>query len=67
MALELKHIIETNLVRISHHCISHSYHFNSHLKRLYISNKTERFSYKGGLVCVGIHISSVEKKSWLEL
>ena len=32
-------------------------HFNSHLKQLYISNKTEHFSCKGGcVVCVGVHV-----------
>ena len=28
----------------------------SYLKQLYMSNKTERFSYKGGYGCVGVHI-----------
>ena len=32
MALELKHVVETNLIRVSYHCISHSFHFNSYLK-----------------------------------
>ena len=33
------------------------FHFYSHLKQLYMSNKTERFSYKVGVVCMGMHIS----------
>ena len=44
----LKCVVETNLIRVSYHCISRSFHFNSYLKQLYISNKTERFSYKSG-------------------
>ena len=38
--------------------ISHFIHFNSSLKRLYISNKMERFSSKGG--CGGHERASVE-------
>ena len=36
-------------------------HCNSHLKQLYLSNKTQRFSYKGipvGMVDVDVRISS---------
>ena len=34
-------------------------HFNSYLKQMYVSNKavTECFSYKVGVVYVGVHIS----------
>ena len=43
-------------------------HFNSCLKQLCRSNKTERFSYKGGVVHVGIIcILRSLKKSWLGL
>ena len=45
VALELKRVVETNLIRVSYHCIGHSLHFNSYLKQLYTSNKTERFTY----------------------
>ena len=38
--------------KVSYHCISHCFHFKSSVKQLYISNKTECFSYKGGY---GIH------------
>ena len=31
-------------------------HFNSYLKQMYINNKTEWFSYKVGVVYVGVHI-----------
>ena len=48
MVLELKCVIETNLIRVSYRCKSHSFHFNSYLKQVYISNKTECFNYKGG-------------------
>ena len=44
-------IIETNLIRVGLHCISCYFHFNGYLK-LYISNKTEHFSYKDGC---GVH------------
>ena len=52
LALALMHIIETKLqvIRVSYvqHCITSCFHFSSHLKQLYISNKTDHFSYKGG-------------------
>ena len=48
MALELKDIIETNLIRVSYCYISYYFHFNIPFKQLYTSNKTEHFSYKGG-------------------
>ena len=49
MALELKCVIEINLIRVSFRCISRSFHFNNYFKQLYISNKTECFSYKVGV------------------
>ena len=51
-------------VRVSYHCtLSHSFHFNSHLKQLYISNKMEQFSYKGVcVVYIGIHVL----RHWIE-
>ena len=58
VALEPKRVVETNLIRVSYYCISHFIHFNSSLKKLYISNKTERFSCKGG--CGGHERASVE-------
>ena len=36
--------------------------FNSHLKQLYISNKTEHFSYKDGYGTLGVHISKCLKE-----
>ena len=39
----------------------------SHLKQPPISNKTKRFSYKGGCgVCVGVHVSRhlKEERAW---
>ena len=39
VALELKHVIETNLITLSWHFISCYFHFSSHLKQLYVSNK----------------------------
>ena len=37
------------------------FHFSNHLKQLYISNRMERFSYKGGC---GICVSRYLKNSW---
>ena len=48
MALELKRIIKTNLIRESYYCINHYFHFNILFKQLYTSSKTECFSYKSG-------------------
>ena len=45
--LEVKYVLETNLTRVSYYCISYSFHFNTHLTQLYISNKMECFNYKG--------------------
>ena len=54
VALELNHVVEINLIRVSYHFISYSFHLNSDLKQLYISNKTEHFSYKSGygMTCI---------------
>ena len=54
MALELKHVVKTNLIRISYHCKSRSFHFISYLKELYTSDKTEHFSNKSesGMMCI---------------
>ena len=41
-------IEETSLITVSIHCISCSFHFNTYLKQLYISKKTEHFSNKSG-------------------
>ena len=46
--LRVKCVIETNLIRVSYHCISHYFHFNISFKQLYTSNKMERLNYKGG-------------------
>ena len=68
VALELKHIIETNLIRVSHRCINRYFHFSSCFKQLYKSNKTEHFNYKGGCNVSGhVCLSCNEKKSWLRL
>ena len=58
VALELQCVIETNLIRISYHCISYYFHFNIPFKWLYTSNKVEHFSYKGG--CRGRERMSIE-------
>ena len=43
----LMFVIEANLIRLIQHCTCHYFYFNSQLKQLYISNKTEHFGYKG--------------------
>ena len=64
VALELKLVVETNLIRVSYHCISHSFHFKSHLKQLYLSNKTEHLSYKIGCGVYGCRsMKTLYKKS----
>ena len=64
VALELESIIDSNVMRISCHCKAR--YFNSHFKQLYISNNTERFSYKGGCGVAHIEVFKI-KKSWLWL
>ena len=60
VVLELKCVIETNPIRVSYHCIS----YNSFLKQLYISNKTEHFSYKSGYGLT--HIETFKKElAWV--
>ena len=63
VALELKHLIETNLIRISYHCISHYFNCNYHLNcGTYVSKKTKPSVAKMGLVNVGIeHMSRLLK------
>ena len=56
MVFELKHVIETNLIRVSYCCISHSFHFNSHIKPLYISKRQSASVIKVGVAYMGIHI-----------
>ena len=54
--LKLKCVIDTNLIRPQQLSTSHYFHFNSHLKQLHISNKTEYFSYKGMCGICGCHM-----------
>ena len=46
VTLELKFVVESNLIRVSYHCISRYFYFNSYFKQLYTSNKMEWFNYK---------------------
>ena len=60
MALELKQVVETNLIRVRYHCISCYLHFNIPFKNRYTqaTKCIEHFSYKGRCsVRVGLHIS----------
>ena len=48
VALELKLVIVTNLVKSKLSLFSHYFHLNIPFKQLHASCKTEHFSYKGG-------------------
>ena len=67
MVLELKHVVETNLIRVTYHCISCYFHFNIPFKQLYTSYKTECFNYKGGYGVHGLmHIEAFkEELAWV--
>ena len=57
LSLVLMHIVETNLRNNTKLVLNKLLiHFNSYLKQMYINNKTEWFSYKVGVVYVGVHI-----------
>ena len=57
MGLELKHIIETYVIRVRWCYITNCLHCKNHFKHLYISNKAEHFSYKrSGLI--GLYINN---------
>ena len=57
LSLALMHIVETNLRNNTKLMLNELLiHFNSYLKQMYINNKTEWFSYKEGVVYVGVHI-----------
>ena len=72
MALELNCVVETNLRNKNKIALYKLLlHLYSHLKQLYISNKTERLSYKGGR---GVHVSrrlkeeldcATDKRLWI--
>ena len=61
--MKLKCIVEISLITVSFHCISRSFHFNSYLKHLYISNKMEHFSYKSG--CGMMRIEAFKRRAGL--
>ena len=66
MALELKRIVETYLIRVSYCCVSYYLHFNTPFKQLYTSNKMECFSYKGGCGWHGCsHIEVFKRRAGL--
>ena len=47
LKIELHHTNQTS-IRLRNLCVSNYFHFKSHLKQLYKSNKMEYFSYKCG-------------------
>ena len=62
MALELKRVVVTNLIRVSYCCITVNFPF----KQLYTSCKTEHFSYKGGCGARGYtYIKVFERRAGL--
>ena len=63
MALQLKRIVEINKSKLA--LYKPLLYFYSHLKQLYISNKTEHFSYKGGSVLHGAYMYKAFKKAGL--
>ena len=66
MAVELKYVVETNLIRVSYCCISHYFHFNIPFKQLYTSNKVECYSYIGGCGVRGhTHIKAFNRRGGL--
>ena len=57
LSLALMHIVETNLRSKTKLVLNKLLiHFNSYLKQMYINDKIEWFSYKVGVVYVGVHI-----------
>ena len=54
MALPLMCVVQTNLIRVSQHCISRYFHSNSHLIQLYVSNRIDHLVIKVGVACVGV-------------
>ena len=56
-ALELKHIVVTNLIRVSYLCISYCSHFNIPFKRLYTLATRQSASVK--FIKVGVEDVSV--------
>ena len=66
VVLELKFVVEINLVRLSYCFTNHCFQFYSSLKLLYISNKMDRFSYRGGCG-VRRHSMHIEAFNWLGL
>ena len=65
VALELKRVVETNLIKNKLALYKPFLHLYSHLKQLYISNKTKCFSYKGGCGVCGRtqHIKAFERRA----
>ena len=62
LTIEACHI-ESNLIRGIYCSIIHSFYFNSRLKQLYISKKTDQFSYKGVCDVRGhAHIEGVKRR-----
>ena len=65
VALELKHFGEINPVGVSQHNIN-CYITVTVIKQLYLSNKAEHFSYKGGYgMCENTCIKVLKRKAGL--
>ena len=63
VTLELKCVVDTNLIRVSYRCISCYFQFKIPFKQLYASSKIECASViKVGVVCIGVHVSRCLKE-----
>ena len=61
LAIEACHRNQPNMSKLAMY--KPSLHLHSHLKQLYISNKTERFSYKGGCgICEHTCIKTFQRR-----
>ena len=61
--LRIELVVETNLIRVSYYFISHSFHFDNHLKQLYTSNRIEEFNYKVGCgICGYTYIEAFKNR-----
>ena len=58
VALELKHVIETNLIRVSYHCISCYFHLTFLLNGCTQATRWRALVIKVGVVDVYVHVLS---------
>ena len=61
--MQFKQVVETNLIRVTKWCMSCYFYIKSHLKQLYISNKTKYFSYEDGYDVYGHNSEEIQSKA----